>query len=95
MSDSAIKCIEITAQCTVGNSKYGYIPSLPSNAAFLAIFGSLAIIHAYLGIKTETWFFGAMMAIGSMTEAIGYVGRVIMYNNVYSISGSVYIQRLP
>jgi hypothetical protein len=86
MGGSFLHCIEITDQCTVENSKYGYIPNLSANAAFLVIFGILSIIHAYLGFRTKTWFFGAMMFLGSSTEAIGYVGRTLLHKNVYNLS---------
>jgi hypothetical protein len=57
---------------------YSYIPNFGANAAFLVIFAVLAIAQLYLAIRYKVWgaFAGGLVA-AYITEAIGYVGRVL------------------
>jgi hypothetical protein len=57
---------------------YSYIPNVGANAAFLVVFAVLAIAHLYLAIRYKVWgaFAGGLVA-GFVTEAIGYIGRVL------------------
>ena len=73
--------------CNVEYSVYGYRPSLPANSIFLALFALSMIVHAYLGYRWRQWFFAAFMMVGSLIEVIGYVGRIILYNNPFSFIG--------
>jgi hypothetical protein len=64
-------CTDITPECPVEATIYGYYPSLPANAFFLAWFGALLIIQAFQGIKYKTWTFMIAMTLGCLGEAIG------------------------
>ncbi|UPK89664.1 hypothetical protein LCI18_000599 [Fusarium solani-melongenae] len=77
--------------CTLDNCKVewsllGYRPDLAANIAFIALFGVVGLAHAYLGFRWKAWGFMAGMLMGCLSEVIGYVGRVMMYNNPFSFN---------
>lgn len=77
--------------CTLDNCKVewsllGYRPDLAANIAFIALFGVIGLAHAYLGFRWKAWGFMAGMLMGCLSEVIGYVGRVMMYNNPFSFN---------
>lgn len=57
--------------CPVSYSIYGYRPSVPANAFFLAVFSILAIAQLVQGLGRRTWFFGTVMVLGCAGEAAG------------------------
>lgn len=66
---------------------WGYIryrPSIPGNALFLAIMAILAIGQLVLGIMHKTKSFAVTMCLGLVTEAAGYVARVLINGNPFS-----------
>jgi len=77
----SINCTDISPRCPVENTIYGYYPSLPLNAFFIAIFSLCALLHVFLGIRAKTWFFAYAVTAGCIGEAIGYGGRIIMHSN--------------
>ncbi|KAH7348935.1 RTA1 like protein-domain-containing protein [Rhexocercosporidium sp. MPI-PUGE-AT-0058] len=70
--------------CTVEQSVYGYYPSAAASYIFIAIFGLSAIAHLVQGIMTKSWSFLTVLTIGTVMEAIGYVGRVLLRNDPFS-----------
>ena len=80
-------CSQVTDICKVEDSIYGYYPSLPANALFLAIFLSCTITQLYQGIRYKSWTFSIALVCGCLIEAIGYIGRVIMHGNPFSDLG--------
>jgi hypothetical protein len=74
-------CTEVTPQCLVENTIYGYAPNLGLNAFFVAIFSICALAQIYLGTKYKTFFFAYVITLGAIGEAIGYGGRIIMHSN--------------
>jgi hypothetical protein len=79
-----LTCTEVSPYCPVQDTIYGYRPSLAFNAFFLAFFASLALVHAYLGIRGRTYFFAHMLTLGCISEALGYAGRVMMWQNAFN-----------
>src|SRR5438034_1356784 len=70
------------ATCDILNSFYEYRPSLPANAAFAAIFTISLAAFVTQGILSKRFIgFSIAMALGTFGEAVGYGGRVMMYNN--------------
>lgn len=70
------------ATCSV--AEYGqltYIPSLPGNAFYLAIFAAAAIAQLVLGITYRTWSFTIGMLCGCALEILGYVARIQLHYN--------------
>lgn len=59
------------------------VPSLPGNAAYLALFVVLLIAHLVLGIRYRTWgFLGGVMG-GIILEIVGYGARIKMHDNQF------------
>jgi hypothetical protein len=79
------ECTAISSpNCTIEETIYGYYPNLGVNAFFVAFFAIGAISHIVLGIKWKTYFFGGAMTLGSIGEALGYVGRIMLHRNPVS-----------
>ncbi|GAO13164.1 hypothetical protein UVI_02025200 [Ustilaginoidea virens] len=73
--------------CPVEWSIYGFQPSLAANIALLAIFAVIGIVHAYLGFRWRSWGFMVGMLLGCLSEAIGYIGRIMLHSNPFSFIG--------
>ena len=80
-------CKSVSAECPVEASIYGYYPSLGANYFFLGVFGLLAFVNFYLGVRYRTWTYMIAMTFGCLGEAIGYSGRVLLHNNPFSSAG--------
>jgi hypothetical protein len=72
------------ATCDLTLAQVDYLPSLPGNALFAALFGIFFFVQFLLGIKYRTWGFMAATTLGTLTEIIGYIGRIMMHNNPFS-----------
>lgn len=70
--------------CPIEWSIYRYRPSLPANIALLALYAVIGVVHAYFGFRWRSWGFAAGMIAGSLSEIIGYVGRIMLYYNPFS-----------
>ncbi|KAF5597978.1 RTM1 [Fusarium pseudoanthophilum] len=55
---------------------YRYEPSLPISIIFIVIFALSSALHLFQIIKTRTWFFLPFL-VGSIFEAVGFIGRAI------------------
>jgi RTA1 like protein len=84
---SSINCTTISPACPVSSSIYGYYPSLGANAFFCAFFGVALLANLLLGIRYKTWTFMIALSLGCLTEAIGYVGRILLHSNPFSNAG--------
>ncbi|WYZ40748.1 hypothetical protein EsH8_IV_001089 [Colletotrichum jinshuiense] len=69
--------------CPLEYSLYKYRPNLAVNILFLALFALAGAVHIVLGVRWRTWWFMAFMLAGCLSEIIGYVGRIVMYNNPF------------
>jgi hypothetical protein len=67
---------------TLANMKY--VPVLGGNAFYAALFALVAIAQLGLGIKYKTWGFMTAAVLGNITEIIGYIGRIMMHNNIFA-----------
>lgn len=71
--------------CNIDDSFYGYRPSRAANIAFAAIFGfSLAAFVLQSFISRRFIGFSIAMILGTLCELIGYIGRILMYNNPWA-----------
>ncbi|KAK9419701.1 putative Sphingoid long-chain base transporter RSB1 [Seiridium unicorne] len=70
--------------CPVEWSVFQYRPSLAANGAFIGLFFVVGVLHAVLGFRWKTWFFGWSMILGSIMEIVGYVGRILLHENPFS-----------
>jgi hypothetical protein len=75
------------AHCDVKQSIMYYRPSLAANAAFLALFALSGFAHIYQGTVTRKPYFLWAMILGCVTEVIGYIGRLLSWNNPFSLNG--------
>ncbi|KAJ4523183.1 hypothetical protein HRR78_000676 [Exophiala dermatitidis] len=80
-------CTEITPECPVELTTYGYYPNLTVNSFFIALFGLCMFVQLGFGIWRRTWTFMVALVIGCFGEAVGYIGRVIMHSNPWSGAG--------
>lgn len=86
-SGNPLECLSVGPDCPVQNSLYGYYPSLPGNAFFLAFFAICLIANTLLGIWKRTWTYLIAMFFGCLAQTIGYGGRIIMHNNPFDMVG--------
>ena len=66
-----IACTEVTPQCPVEGTIYGYKPDFATTIAFCAIFGLCSLVHFVQMIRWRLWSFGIAVLLGSSTEVIG------------------------
>ncbi|KAH7356874.1 RTA1 like protein-domain-containing protein [Rhexocercosporidium sp. MPI-PUGE-AT-0058] len=70
--------------CDLSMASFLYIPTLPGNALFAAIFGIYLVAQIFLGIKHKTWGYMVAMVLGLLLEVIGYTGRILLHNNPFN-----------
>ncbi|KAI8293704.1 Sphingoid long-chain base transporter RSB1 [Colletotrichum sp. SAR 10_98] len=78
------KCTEVTLNCPVEATVYGYYPNVGGNAFLLAIFILCTVSQLFLGVKYRLRAFTTVMVIGCLLEALGYIGRLMMSKNPWS-----------
>ncbi|TDZ35758.1 Sphingoid long-chain base transporter RSB1 [Colletotrichum trifolii] len=69
--------------CSIEYSLYKYRPNLALNVLFLVLFAVAGAVHVFLGIRWRSWWFMSFMLAGCLSEIVGYVGRIIMYQNPF------------
>lgn len=74
-------CTDITPECPVEGTIYGYYPSLGANGWGAGFFGLCFFVNAYLGWRYKMWTYMIAMCLATFTSSIGYVGRVLMHDN--------------
>lgn len=73
------------ATCPLNLSYWGYLPSLPANALFLAVFALSTILFIGQGVLSRRFIgFSVAMISGCALEVIGYVGRVMSHKNPFA-----------
>jgi hypothetical protein len=80
-------CTEITPECPIELTLYGYRPALGVNSFFVALFSICFIVQVAYGSLRRTWTFMLALAVATFGEAIGYAGRVMMNDNPWSDAG--------
>lgn len=81
------RCTEVTPECPVEWTTYGYYPNLGGNVFLLVVFAICFFAQLILGWKTKVRAFAIVVAIGCGLEAIGYGGRLMMNENPWSSDG--------
>ncbi|KAE9368867.1 RTA1-domain-containing protein [Stipitochalara longipes BDJ] len=81
-----MKCKQIGPDCPADGSSLGLAPNIAASVIFLLIFNFSSICHLTLGWKYKTWSFMIAMMLGSSSEVVGYIGRILMHNNPYRLS---------
>ena len=83
---ATMKCKAIGPDCAPDGSSLGYAPNMAASIIFMALFGTSLVGHVALGWKYKTWTFLIAMALGSASELVGYLGRILMHDNPYKLS---------
>ncbi|PKX99676.1 RTA1 domain-containing protein [Aspergillus novofumigatus IBT 16806] len=81
----------ITAPCTLDTCPLDwalvrYMPSLPGNALYLALFLIMFLVQIYQGVRSRTWSYLACMTGGLLLEVVGYGGRLMLHSNPFNFS---------
>ncbi|CRK46111.1 hypothetical protein BN1723_006890 [Verticillium longisporum] len=77
--------------CPIEWTVYQYRPILGVSIMFIILYFLALLVHVYLGFRWRTWWFASFMAAGCLAEVVGYIGRVLLYNNPWSF-GAFLIQ---
>lgn len=71
--------------CGLDWSYWGYVPSLPINAAFTAVFAISMVSYLIQGALCKRWLgFTIAMICGCALEVVGYIGRMLAHNDIFS-----------
>lgn len=66
------------ADCPTYGGFFLYAPSAAGNGAVAGLFGVLAAAVLVLGVLYRTPLYSALLLVGLLMEAMGYVGRALM-----------------
>ncbi|KAF2148648.1 RTA1-domain-containing protein [Myriangium duriaei CBS 260.36] len=77
------------ATCSMRYAELLYIPSKAGNAVYLVLFVFLLLAQGGLGVRYRTWGFMVGLVCGLLLEIIGYAGRLMLHNNVFSFGSFV------
>ncbi|RAO64523.1 uncharacterized protein BHQ10_000535 [Talaromyces amestolkiae] len=69
--------------CPLDWAQVDYVPSLPGNLIYVAIFGLALLLQIAFGVYYKTWTYMIAMIGGLVGEIIGYIGRVQMHYNPF------------
>jgi len=75
------------ATCPPSESVYGYQPSLAATLFFLILFTASGCVYLWQGTRRRTIFFTSAMAIGCLSELMGYVAKLLLWNDPFSDTG--------
>ncbi|PWY92368.1 RTA1 domain protein [Aspergillus heteromorphus CBS 117.55] len=62
-----------------------YLPSITAAAIFAVLFGGITCVHCFKLWRTRAWF-NVPFVVGGAFEFIGYIFRIVCYNNTASIT---------
>lgn len=80
-------CTEVNELCPVEASLYGDYFNMGASVFFVVAFGLNAVAQSWLTYKSRAWSFGVYLAIGTLMEMLGYIGRAIMADNPWNFQG--------
>ena len=69
--------------CDLSLGQVDYLPTVAGNALYAAIFGLLVICQIGFGIRYKTWGYMIALLCGLVIEIVGYIGRIMMHNNIF------------
>ncbi|KAK6819507.1 hypothetical protein PG987_015990 [Apiospora arundinis] len=70
--------------CPLEMSVTGYLPSLPVNIIFIALYVIAMAVHIMLGLRWRSWFFTLCCVTCTISAVAGYVGRIFMHYNPFA-----------
>ena len=75
--------------CPVELSVYGYRPSIPASVTLIVLYTLCLVIQTILGVRYKQWGYFSAMALGCVDEILGYVGRILLYQNPFKQPGFI------
>jgi hypothetical protein len=75
--------------CPVETSVYGYRASLPLSGILIALYSLCLVVQVFLGWRYKAWGFMAAMVLGCIDEIMGFVGRILMYQDPWGQTGFI------
>lgn len=78
-------CTKVT--CPPSRSVYGYQPSLAATLFFLVLFTLSGCTYIWQGTRRRTVFFTSAMVLGCLSELLGYVAKLLLWNDPFSDPG--------
>ena len=78
-------CKEVSKACPVSETTYGYYPILSVNTLFCVLFFGCLIGQLGLSCYYRTWTYLIALGLGTLGEALGYVGRLMLHSNPWNL----------
>ena len=75
--------------CPVEDSVYGYRPSIPASVTLIALYALCMVVQSIMGVRYKQWGYMTAMLLGCADEILGYVGRILMYQNPFKQPGFI------
>jgi len=72
--------------CLEQGATLNYLPTLPGNIVYAAVFGVLLIAQLYLGFRHRIWGFVVGMFCGLSLEVLGYAGRIWITESPFDLN---------
>ena len=92
LSTRTQQCTDISADCPISKSFYGYSPSLIPNVILLVIFSLALLAHGVQGVYYRAWSTLIAMGWGCICEMLGYAGRLMMHPDAFNLNWLVSFQ---
>lgn len=77
-------CTSVTPDCPVEATTYGYYPNYGLDLTLLILFALCCLLQLAFGFYHRAWTFTLAIAGGTLMEAVGYGGRLMMHANPWS-----------
>ncbi|KAJ5771016.1 uncharacterized protein N7511_003067 [Penicillium nucicola] len=88
---AAHTCKEVTPECPLGGTIYGYAPDYSTTVEFAVIFAICCLVQLVQMFRWRLWSFSICVILGALTEGLtkqaGYFGRILLNQNPYSSIG--------
>lgn len=72
----------VPEHCPVSGGFFLYRPSQPGNAVLLGMFALLVPVTLVFGYRSKTPLFASALTTGLVLEVLGFIGRILLFNNV-------------
>ncbi|KAJ9607399.1 hypothetical protein H2200_008472 [Cladophialophora chaetospira] len=77
------------AVCPVEYSVYGYRPSIAASTILIGLYALCMLIQMYLGRRYKAWGYMSAILLGCIDEILGYVGRILLWQNPWNNAGFI------
>lgn len=73
--------------CPIEASVYGYRPSLVASCVLIGLSFVCLLVQLLYGWRYKAWGFAAGMVLGCICGLLGYVGRILLWQNPWGKPG--------